>query len=62
LTINNFSPALDHQFQEVALIEKYLQFAAADFRKNQGHVTSGNIIDNSNTVMGNRVYTPQAGS
>jgi hypothetical protein len=62
VTINNLSPALDHKFQEVERVERYLHYAAAAVRQGQGLVTSGNILDNSNTVMGTWTYTPQAGS
>jgi hypothetical protein len=62
VTINNLSPAMDHKFQEVERIARYLHFAAQAVQSAQGQVTSGNILDNSNTVMGTWIYTPQASS
>jgi hypothetical protein len=61
LTINNLSPALDKQNQEVANIHRYLNLAAQDVRAAGGKRTSGNISDGA-TVVGNWTYLPQSGS
>ena len=61
LTINNLSPALDKQHQEVAQIHRYLNLAVQDVRGAGGKKTSGNIVDGS-TVVGTWTLTPQAGS
>jgi hypothetical protein len=63
LTINNLSPALDRQHQEVERIHKYLQAAAQDVRGSGGKHTSGNIVESGGTtVVGSWTYTPQAAS
>jgi hypothetical protein len=59
LTINNLSPALEKQNQEVASIHRYLNLAAQDVRGAGGKKTSGNILDGA-TVVGSWAYTPQA--
>jgi hypothetical protein len=62
LTINNLSPALDKQHQEVERIHRYLELAAQDLRGAGGKKTSGNIVDTGTTVVGSWTYTPQAAS
>ena len=62
LTVNNASPALDKQHQEVALISRALHLAANDVRAAGGKKTSGNIVDTGATVLGTWTYTPQAAS
>lgn len=62
VTINNLSPALEKKFQEVERIERFLHYAAVAVRQGQGQVTSGNILDINNTVVGSWVYAPQASS
>jgi hypothetical protein len=63
ITVNNASPALDKQHQEVALIDRALQLAKADIRSNGGKKTSGNILaDGGVVVLGTWTYTPQAAS
>jgi len=59
-TINNFVPAFDKKSQEVERIARYLQYAALAAQSSGGAQTNGNILDNSNTVMGTWTYTPQA--
>jgi len=61
LTINNLSPALDKQHQEVERTHRYLNLAVQDVRSAGGKHTSGNISDGA-TVVGNWTYAPQAGS
>jgi hypothetical protein len=51
LTVNNLSPALDKQSQEVAQIARALDLAAQDIRMNGGV-----------TVLGSWVYVAQASS
>jgi hypothetical protein len=61
LTINNLSPALEKQHQEVERIHKYLNLAIQDVRGAGGKHTSGNIIESGGvTVVGSWTYTPQA--
>jgi hypothetical protein len=62
LTVNNASPALDKQHQEVALIDRALQLAKADIRSNGGKKTSGNIATDGGVVIGTWTYAPQASS
>jgi hypothetical protein len=63
LTINNLSPALERQHQELQRIQQYLVLAAEDMRGAGGKKTSGNIIDTGGaTVVGSWSYVPQAGS
>jgi hypothetical protein len=63
LTINNLSPALDRQHQELQRIHNYLEAAVLDVRGAGGKKTSGNILDNAGTVtVGTWTYTPQAAS
>lgn len=62
LTVNNASPALDKQTQEVALIARALDLAANDIRRNGGAKTSGNIIADGGVVLGAWTYTAQAAS
>jgi hypothetical protein len=61
LTINNLSPALEKQHQEVAHLQSCLQSAALAVRRAGGKQTSGNI-SNGATVVGSWTYTPQAAS
>lgn len=61
LTINNFSPVLEKRIQEVAVIQRCLQFAEQAVRQNNGLVTSGNIVL-ENGIAGSWTYTPQAAS
>jgi len=61
LTINNLSPALDKENQEVAIIHRYLNLAAQDVRGAGGKKTSGNISDGA-TIVGSWTYTAQAAS
>jgi hypothetical protein len=61
LTVNNPSPALDKQHQEVQLIDRALSLAKADIRSNGGKKTSGNINDGG-ALIGTWTYTPVAGS
>jgi hypothetical protein len=61
LTINNLSPALEKQNQEVERLHRYLNLAIQDFRGAGGKHTSGNIVDAGGaTVVGSWTYTPQA--
>jgi hypothetical protein len=62
LTVNNASPALDKQHQEVQLIDRALQLAKMDIRSNGGKKTSGNIATDGGVVIGTWTYTPQAAS
>ena len=62
LTVNNASPALDKQAQEVALIARALDLAANDIRRNGGAKTSGNILGDGAVVLGTWTYTAQAAS
>jgi hypothetical protein len=62
LTVNNASPALDKQHQEVQLIDRALQLAKTDIRSNGGKKTSGNIANDGGVVIGTWTYTPQASS
>jgi hypothetical protein len=63
LTINNLSPAMERQHQELQRVQQYLVLAAEDMRGAGGKKTSGNIIDTGGaTVVGSWTYTPQAGS
>ena len=61
LTINNASPALDKQHQEVQLIDRALILAKMEIRSNGGKKTSGNITD-AGVVLGSWTYVPQAAS
>jgi hypothetical protein len=61
LTINNPSPALDKQHQEVQLIDRALSLAKMEIRANGGKKTSGNITD-AGAVLGTWTYTAQATS
>jgi uncharacterized protein (DUF3084 family) len=61
LTINNLSPALDKQNQEVERIQNYAQSAVQALRAAGGALTSGNITaPGGATVVGSWTYTPQA--
>jgi hypothetical protein len=60
LTVNNASPALDKQHQEVQLIDRALQLAKTDIRSNGGKKSSGNITGDGAVVLGTWTYTPQA--
>jgi hypothetical protein len=62
ITINNPSPQLDKQHQEVQLIDRALQLAKTDIRSNGGKKTSGNIANDGGVVIGTWTYTPQASS
>lgn len=62
LTVNNASPALDKQHQEVQLIDRALELAKADIRSNGGKKSSGNIATDGGAVIGSLTYTPQAAS
>ena len=62
LTVNNLSPQLDHQHQEVALISRALHLAAQDVRSAGGKKTSGNIMDTGGVVLGTWTYIAQASS
>jgi hypothetical protein len=63
LTINNLSPALALQSQEVERIHKYLHLAIQDLRGSGGKHVSGNIVEAGGvTVVGSWTYTPQASS
>lgn len=62
LTVNNQSPALDKQAQEVALIARALELAAQSIRGAGGAQTSGSILDTGAQVVGTWTYTPQASS
>ena len=63
LTVNNASPALDKQHQEVQFIDRALDLAKRDIRASGGKKTSGNILaDGGVTVIGTWTYTPQASS
>jgi hypothetical protein len=62
LVVNNASPALDKQHQEVALISRALHLAASDIRSAGGKKTSGNIVDTGAVVLGTWTYTAQASS
>jgi hypothetical protein len=62
LTVNNASPAMDKQHQEVALISRALHLAANDIRSAGGKKTSGNIVDTGAVVLGTWTYVPQASS
>jgi hypothetical protein len=61
LTINNLSPALDKQHQEVERIHRYINLAVQDVRGSGGKHPSGAISDGA-TVVGSWTYTPQAAS
>jgi hypothetical protein len=63
LTINNLSPALDKQNQEVTVIQNYAEQALHAVRAAGGALTSGNIMaPGGATVVGSWTYTPQATS
>jgi hypothetical protein len=62
VTINNLSPLLDRQHQEVQLIDRALTLAKADIRSKSGKKTSGNINGDGGVLLGTWTYTPQAGS
>lgn len=61
LTINNLSPVLEKKMQEVAVVQRCLQFAENAIRRDQGNTTSGNIVLETG-IAGSWVYTPQASS
>ena len=62
LTINNLSPAMEKQHQELQRVQQYLVAAAEDMRGAGGKKTSGNITDTGGaTIVGSWTYTPQAG-
>jgi hypothetical protein len=62
LTINNLSPALDRQHQEVQRVHQFLEAAALDVRSAGGKKTSANLIGDGGAVVGSWTFTPQAGS
>ena len=63
LTINNISPPMERQHQELQRVQQYLVAAVEDMRGAGGKKTSGNILDvGGATVVGSWTYTPQAGS
>jgi hypothetical protein len=63
LTINNLSPALDKQHQELERIHHYLVAAVQDVRGAGGKRTTGNILDNAGAnIVGQWTYTAQASS
>ena len=63
LTINNLSPALDKQNQEVERIQNYSNAAVQAVRAAGGAQTSGNIYASGGaTLVGSWTYTPQAAS
>lgn len=62
LTVNNPSPALDRQHQEVALISRALELAKQDLRSNGGKRTSANIVDAGGVVLGSWTYVAVASS
>jgi hypothetical protein len=60
LTINNLSPALEKQVQEVERIQRFGEKALQAVRAAGGNLTSGNIMDAGGvTVIGSWTYTPQ---
>jgi hypothetical protein len=61
LTVNNPSPALDKQHQEVALIQRALHLASVEIRGNGGKKTSGTMID-AGVTLGTWTYTAVASS
>jgi hypothetical protein len=61
ITINNPSPALDKQHQEVQLIDRALQLAKGDIRSNGGKKSSGTITD-AGVTLGTWTYTAVASS
>jgi len=62
VTVNNASPALDKQHQEVALVQRALHLAALDIRAAGGTKTSGNITGDGGAVLRSWTYTLQASS
>ena len=63
LTINNLSPALDKQAQEVECIQRFAERGLQVLRAAGGAQTSGNIMaEGGATVVGSWTYTPQAAS
>jgi len=62
LTINNLSPAMDKQHQELQRVHQFLEAAAIDVRNAGGKKTSGNILGDGGAVVGSWTLTPQAAS
>ena len=62
LIVNDATPQFSTRAQEVARIARALDLAASDIRKNGGTKTSGNILDDGASVIGNFTYTPAASS
>jgi hypothetical protein len=62
LTINNLSPVLEKQNQEVQRIHSYLLLAAQDMRSAGGKKKTANILSDGAAVVGTWTYAPQAGS
>jgi len=52
LTVNNASPVLDKRHQEVALIQRALSIAEQNIRAAGGAVTSGNIMNDGQVLLG----------
>jgi hypothetical protein len=62
ITVNDPSPALAKQAQEVALVARACELAAQSIRSAQGSQTSGNIVDTGANVIGSWTYTAVATS
>ena len=62
LSVNSQSPAIEKMSSELAFIERALALAVQDVRSAGGAKTSGNIINDGATVIGNWTYLPQAAS
>lgn len=62
LTVNNASPVMATKAQEVALIARALDLAAQNIRGPGGAVTSGNIMNDGQVLLGTWTYTAQASS
>ena len=60
LIVNNASPALDKQHQEILLIERALHLAASDIRSAGGKKTFGDIVDIGGVVLGSWNFIAQA--
>ena len=63
VTINNPSPAMAFQAQEVQFIARCLDLAELSVRAAGGKLTSGNILaEGGSTVLGSWTYIPVASS